>query len=591
MNCLRLFAAKGDCMEKNIYGLAEGVYKACQYLGLKFPEKALPEGEHFPSDYFGDDFKLDSATKKNLRLSIKWSSDKFERIYKNFAEKFESQKPLKQNATDLNVYFCDYILFVGRKLGASTSDYFDFEFYNKSFELRDTFIVDKHVTARRIICNDFSDMELVNNKARTNAVFADFIHRDWIDASTCTFEEFKLFVEKYPRFFSKPVAGIKGKGVKINKIDPMQNLKKLFIDFKDKKNILEEIINQHKELAAFCPSTVNTIRVVTFLDIHNVAHILTATGRFGKVGGVADNPQLGGYYATVDPKTGVIISDAINRAHERFKAHPDTEKIFKGFEYPAWQKVRKFVKTLAKIVPSLRHIGWDIAINDKGEPILVEANGGIASDTQQAADSVGRLYLYHPLLDDLQNYQANQMRRLGYRSNNPRDFMASYEDSASLRQDSRLKQAMLKLIPDCKSLMDLGCRKAKFVKSICSENVQYIPVDFKKHDDEVIACDFNKKEFPDIKADVCLCAFTAEYVKYLSQFLANMCNAAQKQILIWACPVDKELNKNARWKNPFPIDFIEEFLIKTIEQNNFKLTAQYPDENNHAVILYDFRRT
>ena len=263
----------------------------------------------------------------------------------------------------------------------------------------------------------------------------------------------------------------------------------------------------------------------------------------------------------------------MNRAHERAAIHPDTGKTFKGFQYPAWQKVRAAAIKMARLIPRLRHIGWDIAINDKGEPVFVEANNAAATDIQQAPDSVGRLYLYQPLLDELKREKDLQMRRLGYQINALKDFDSAYSTPA--RQNSRLRQAVSKLIPDCASLLDLGCRKAKYVKSICPDNVKYFPVDYKQHDDEVIACDFNS-DFPDVKADTCLCAFTAEFVEHLPQFFDNMCDAAQKQILMWCRPVDKELYAEYRYFNPFLTDFTEEFLIKSMARNNFQLAAKYP---------------
>ena len=571
--------------EKNIYGLAEGVFKACEFLGLEMP--AALEGEHVPSDYFGADFELDSVAIEKICAERNWSRERFDRIYKNFAEKFATQKPLKQTKTDLNIYFCDFVLFVGKKLGASSGDYFDFEFYNKSFELRSTFLVEKHFNLRLMICNDSTAMNLVNNKAKANALFANFLRRDWLDISACTFEDFKLFAAKHPRFIAKPIAGAHGKGIKI--IEPNKGLQKVFAGLNDKKILLEEIIAQHEELNSFCPDSLNTIRVFTILDSHNVARILTATGRFGRVGNFLDNPKQGGCYVAIDPMTGVIISDAINIEHERFQAHPDTGKIFKGFQYPAWKKLRAIVKTMAKMIPQLRHVAWDIAINDAGEPVLVEANGSPAVDVQQAADSVGKLNLYQPLLDELQTYKENQMRRLGWRVNNLQNVTAAYE-TLTARKNSALQYAMSKLIPDCESLLDVGCRQDKSVKALCPANVKYIPVDFKKYDAEIISCDFDKDEFPDVKVDVCFCAFTAEFVRHLPQFFGNMCRAAQRQILIWACPVDREVNKIYRWRNPFQTDFTEEFLIKTLAQNNFQLAAQYPDADNPARILYDFRR-
>ena len=566
--------------EKNLYGLSEGVFKACEYLGLEFPKVIdEPDREHVPSDYFGDDFDLDEETIEKLRAAAIWDVDKFKKVYANFIEKFASQQPLRQSKTDLNVYFCDFVLFVDDENGFTYSDYFDFEFYRKSFEVRNEFRTQLNRTRTRVLCNDPSDHELLNNKAETNARFADFLHRDWINTMTCTFEEFKFFVEKHPRFFSKPLGGSFGVGAEIITVASNENLEELFARLKEQEMLLEEVVKQHKAISAFCPDTVNTIRVNTFLDVHDVVHILTPGGRFGRVGNVV----------MIDPNTGVIISDAINRVHERAGKHPDTKKKFKGFKYPAWENLRATVTEMAKTIPQMRHIGWDLAINDKGETVLIEANINPDVDVQQAPDDVGRLYLYTPLLDELESYQTNDINFLGWRVNNLRDVETSYR-TMSGRTNSRLQFALENLVPDCASLLDLGCRRAKLAKNFCPESVEYFPVDFKQYDDEIIACDFNDGDFPDMTADTCLCAFTAEFVELLPQFLDNMCRAAQKQILLWCRPVDKETKELYRWYHPFLTDFTEKFLIDSMAQNNFQLTAQYIAPSNPSLVFYDFRR-
>lgn len=581
-------------LEKNIYGLSEGVFKACQFLGLKFPKEVSDElkssVEHMPSDYFGDDFELDEATKDKLCSERKWSREQFEKRYKTFSYLFYRQKPMKKNNTDLNIYFCDQILFAGKKLGSSPTDYFDFEFYNKSFAKRREFRIQNHHVSTRIICNDPCYMFLLNDKCETNKLFNNFLGRDWLDTRKCSFKEFKAFVEKHPRFFSKPFDGSLGKGAKIIHVDSNANLETIFINLKSNRSILEEIVSQHEEIAAFCPDVVNTIRVYSILDIHNVVHIVATSGRFGRAGGSIDNFHGGGVAVVIDPITGIITSDGINEVHERMQKHPDSGKTFKGFQYPCWEKVRYVVEKMARMIPQLRHIGWDITVNDQNEAIIIEANG-FAPDLglQQAPDDTGRLHLYNPLLEELWSYKKEQMRLLGYRVNNLQTFDSAYELNPALWNPSR-KFAISKLIPDCTSLIDLGCRKEKSVKTIIPAHIKYYPADFKKHDDEVIVCDFNKGEFPNLKTDVCLCVLTAEFVELLPQFLANMCNAAQKQILMWCRPADKERNTNYRWSHPFLTDFTEEFLIKTMEQNNFKLNAQYPSAAVPSIILYDFRR-
>ena len=579
--------------EKNIYGLSEGVFKACQFLGLKFPP-AIPATfadpqKPMPSDYFGDNFELDSTMTEKLRSERGLSKAKFAEAYQHFSKTFSSQKTLKRSKTDVNVLFCDFLIFTEKQTGAVIKDYFNFEFYTKSFAVRNTFLTKRHYFLRRIICNDNSAQILLKDKSKTNTVFNEFTHRDWLNACTCTFEEFKNFATKHPRFFSKPVTGIQGKSAKIIKITPNQNLEDLFATLKEQNNILEEVIVQHEEIAAFCPDTVNTIRVATLLDIHNVVHIMTASGRFGRVGKYVDNYSNGGFSVVIDPKTGVITSDAISLAHEQVKKHPDTGKTFKGFQYPCWDKVRVAVTKMAKLIPQLRHIGWDITVNTKSEAVIVEANENPAVGVQQAPDSVGRLHLYEPLLEEMKTYNEQQMKALGWRVNNIRDFDEAYESDLS-RSVSALKFAMEKLIPDCKSLIDLGCRKTQYIQSLCPKNIACYSVDCKKHGDGVIVSDFNNGEFPDISADACLCAVTAEYVEPLPQFLANMCNAVGKQILMVCRPVDKESNGLYRWAHPFLTDFTEEFLIETMRQYNFQLSSQSFVPKSKSVILYDFRK-
>lgn len=576
-------------MEKDTYGLSEGVFKACQFLGLKFPQQAIDKPQPTPSDYFGDDIELNPEIFRKLRSERQWSEQKLKSQYEKFQAKFLIQRPLKQSRTDLNVYFCDYVLFANNQDGSDAKDYFNFEYYNKSFELRRTFTTRRRRDLMMINCNDRAFLPITENKVQTNRFFFNFIHRDWLDTHTCSFEEFKSFVGKHSRFFSKLRNAGQGRGAEVITLDPKENLEEIFQRFKEEPRLLEEIVSQHQDLAAFCPDSVNTVRIYTLLDIHNVVHIMTATGRFGRVSGIIDNFSQGGMAAIIDPKTGIITSDGINQYHERMKAHPDTGKVFKGFQYPAWKKLCATVIEMAKMLPQVRYIGWDIAINDKTEIVVIETNAKfVGAGIQQTADNVGRFPLYRPLVEEIKQYNREQMRLMGYRVNNLKHF--NYSRDRQVLKDSQLQFALDKLIPGCKSLIHLGCGESNFVESTCPSGVEYSPVDFKAYRENVIARDFNKGSFPKIKANVCLCALTAEYVEALPQFLAKMCAATRKQILMLCKPIDKEVHHIERWLNPLLVDFTEEFLIKTLAQNNFQLTAQVALPDDDSMFLYDFRK-
>ena len=192
---------------------------------------------------------------------------------------------------------------------------------------------------------------------------------------------------------------------------------------------------------------------------------------------------------------------------------------------------------------------------------MIEANSNPDIDVQQAPDRAeggGKMYLYKSLIEETNDYKKESLKILGYRVNDIHNFMSSYNQN-QFRNKVRLQFAMTKLIPDCESLIELGCRKDKFIKNICPENVRYYSVDFFEQNDlEFICCDFNRG-FPDIKADTLFSAFTAEYIEALPQFLHNMCSSAQKQILMICRPFDKETNYYYRWQHPFVTDFTESF--------------------------------
>ncbi len=543
-----------------------------------------------PSDYLGKNLEPDQKTidalKDKRHRSVAWIRKKFD-AFKNF---YMAQKNFEHNNTDLYVFFVDYILFAEQDF--TIMQYFSFDFWNKPFAVRNTFLSNTHMAKFHFLFNDFNSLMHLCDKAVSNRTYANFIHRDWIDLTKCSTGAFKAFLEKHPRFFLKLKDSFGGTGAKIIEVDQDFDINAFLSSSRRQKMIAEEIIIQHPDIAAFCPDTLNTIRINTILDTHGAVHILTAVGRFGRMGYVVDNYSAGGQSVIIDSKTGIIISDSIDKKHECFKRHPDTGKIFRGFQYPCWSKVRETAIKMAKIVPSLRHVGWDIAVNSQGEPEFVEGNYDPLVDIQQSADSVGRFPLYKPLIDEQQAYNRNFFEILGYRVNNIGNFERSYEmiDGDDRRRDNRIQFALGCLINGCKSVLDVGCRKTKSVKKFLPAGVAYYPVDQKKYDDETIACDFNAGTFPNLIADTCLSIYTAEYVELLPEFLSGLCNSARHQVLMVCRPIDREIHEHYRWEHPFLTDFTEKFLIRSMKERGFFLYRMQSCPQNRAIILYDFRR-
>ena len=112
----------------------------------------------------------------------------------------------------------------------------------------------------------------------------------------------------------------------------------------------------------------------------------------------------------------------------------------------------------------------------------------------------------------------------------PADWRGDLEDKFGYEQKSWHKRivAMKDFLDftEDKSVMDLGAG-AMHLRKILPEGVKYIPVDYKKNAADEIVCDFNKKEFPDVKVDAIVAAGILGYIEDQRWFLdcvAESCN-------------------------------------------------------------------
>ena len=77
--------------------------------------------------------------------------------------------------------------------------------------------------------------------------------------------------------------------------------------------------------------------------------------------------------AKVDVDRGVVLSPAIDKAGHVFYNHPITGSKIEGFEIPFYKETLELIDEMAKLAPTIKYVGWDIAITYRG-PVLVEAN-------------------------------------------------------------------------------------------------------------------------------------------------------------------------------------------------------------------------
>ena len=271
--------------------------------------------------------------------------------------------------------------------GTSISDYFAYGFYKLRRNGRKEYITYRRYHKIMQIANAKRDIDICRSKIKFNQYFSDILGRDWIDVNNISFEDFKDFILKHEYFFVKEILSFRGIGVKKIKALEIDNINTFYEDLLSKKDchfILEEKIDQIESLKSFHPWSVNTIRIVTLYDtINDEVHIMNARFRMGNKKNSVDNFHFDGIGANIDIETGIINTIGYDVYNKTYIFHPESKKQIIGFQIPNWGECILFIKNVAKRLPSVRYIGWDLVIKQDGSFCLIEANDNADHDFQQ----------------------------------------------------------------------------------------------------------------------------------------------------------------------------------------------------------------
>jgi len=230
------------------------------------------------------------------------------------------------------------------------------------------------------------DKTIFINKIRFNERFAPYLHRDWLDLSKATEEEFADFVRRHGSVMLKATELSCGKGISRYTYTEGDDLTALYNANRD--TLAEEFVVQHPDLAAFNPSSTNVPRLNTMLDQNGEPQLFTAFLRTGRGDAVVDNLGAGGMAAHIDVETGIVDTLAIDEESEEFLVHPVSGRVFPGTRIPHWEEAKALVLAAAREVPDMRYIGWDVAVTENGV-CLIEGNDRADICVRQFVDRRG----------------------------------------------------------------------------------------------------------------------------------------------------------------------------------------------------------
>ena len=142
--------------------------------------------------------------------------------------------------------------------------------------------------------------------------------------------------------------------------------------------VIQERVKCHETISKIYSGSVNTFRIMTYRWKDKVFSV-PAIMRIGRGGHYLDNAHQGGMFIAIDGD-GAFHSCAYTEFKEVYTEHPDSGVIFSGYRIPLFPSVVEAAIKMHSVIPQIGVVNWDFTLNEKGEPVLIEANmnaGGI----------------------------------------------------------------------------------------------------------------------------------------------------------------------------------------------------------------------
>lgn len=279
-------------------------------------------------------------------------------------------------------------------------DYQEFEFWSLTGAERRTWITSGNANSIVVKYNQREYREWFWNKPKFNERFRQYLGREWLDVRESSAAELETFVKRNRAIMAKRIDGMSGAGVEKHLAASITDFEAFREELLAKKQYLvETFLTQHPVMASLSPTSVNSLRMITFFDGTDV-HVMEAVLRMGN-GADVDNYGRGGMYTVIDEKTGIAHYGAFDKYANTFTAHPISGTPIVGFRVPLYDQVLSTLDTVARVVPQVPYVGWDVAIGEHG-PVVIEGNyntGVFQMKPSLTGDKIGLLSKFREVID------------------------------------------------------------------------------------------------------------------------------------------------------------------------------------------------
>lgn len=284
------------------------------------------------------------------------------------------------------------------KYGTALSDYLLFNF----MEFRDPKMREEYIFAKGWMqlvhnLNPPNDTPgFITDKVLAYKRFKKYFYRDVLVIADSSDDDICAFCDKHSTFYAKRALSYAGRDVEKIKVDP-DDIDQAITYVRERYDMLEEEIVQHPLLDTVSPSAVASFRF-TVLKYQGRILILPLSVRIALWDDV-DIIKMGQSSSCVAiDEEGRFISPAVvndslfDPAFEtRYDHHPLTGVAISdgSFQVPFFKEMVDMVMEITEGEDEYGHIGWDIAVSDKG-PCVIEGNPWGHYDFYQYYDHVKR---------------------------------------------------------------------------------------------------------------------------------------------------------------------------------------------------------
>lgn len=206
---------------------------------------------------------------------------------------------------------------------------------------------------------------------RSKGIFYDYKRR------VITIDKARTLLRNYKKdIVIKPTTDSgSGKAIRIVRADDLKTVVRDLEHF-GKDYVMQAVINQHDIFKSLNPTSVNTLRVMTYILNDNIYHIPLAC-RMGSNSSNVDNIHAGGLGVGVNDN-GSMHSTAYQLGYgnsdKSFVKHPVTGVTFADIMLPSIKEVIEKAYELHGRLPHLGVISWDFTVDNNCEPVLIELN-------------------------------------------------------------------------------------------------------------------------------------------------------------------------------------------------------------------------